>query len=898
MSSQEALVIGGGIAGIQAAIDLAERGIKVKLVEKEPSIGGRMAQLDKTFPTNDCSMCILAPKMIECFDHPNIEVMTYSEVDSVKGEAGNFDVTIRKKARFVNENCKACGDCTVVCPVDTPSEFDVGLSIHKAIYIPFPQAVPKRYVIAKLGAPCKQACPISMDVQGYIALIAQNKLEEAYKLIRRTNPLPSTCGRICMHPCEDNCRRNHLDQALAVAALKRFVCDQMAGKVFDEPEIERREEKIAIVGSGPAGLTAAHDLVLKGYHVTVFEALPVAGGMLAVGIPAYRLPKDVLQKEIDYIAGLGVEIKTNQRLGKDFTVEKLLSDGYSAVLLSVGVHKGKKLPIPGSDQDGVLIGTDFLRESALGNKPKVGSRVLVLGGGNVAFDCARTAVRLGAADVHMACLESRETMPAHPAEIREGEEEGLTIHPSLSFTEIICNGKVEGVKCVAVKTMRFDEEGKLHLETIPDSEQIIAADTVIFAIGQAVETGFLEGAKGVQSNPRGFIAIDGTHLTGHPQVFACGDAAGAPQTVVHAMASGRDAALQIDRYIGGQKLIETPPKKAPEPLTPEKVLEIRKKKAVRARERTEELKPEERKLTFDEVVYGYTFEQALEEAKRCLSCGVCSECRECLKACKAGAIDHEMQDELVEANVGAIVVAAGLDYYPLEALQEYGYGKYKNVLTAMEFERLICASGPTKGHIVRPSDHQTPATIGFIQCVGSRDVRCMPYCTSVCCMHSTKEAILANEHEPDLKTFIFYSDMRAMGKGFWAYTQRAAKDYNVHYVRCKPGSVKEIEGDRLAVWYEDMVEGGLKCQEVDMVVLAQALVPSKSSERLSQILDVPVDPYGFFQVRDKLADPVDSQRDGVFVCGFCQAPMDIPDSVVQASAAACKAAELLTGGVK
>lgn len=896
MATNSALVIGGGIAGIQAAIDLAERGIKVKLVEKQPSIGGRMAQLDKTFPTNDCSMCILAPKMIECFDHPNIDVLTYSEVESVEGEAGQFSVRIRKKARFIKDNCTACGDCAKECPVEVPSAFDEGLTKHKAVFIPFPQAVPKRYVIEKLESPCKCACPLEMDVQGYIALIAKGKLVEAYELIRATNPLPSICGRVCMHPCESICRRRHVDEPVAVAALKRFVCDQVGDAAPPPPTVPKRDAKVAVIGSGPGGLTAAHDLALMGYSVTVFEELPVAGGMLAVGIPAYRLPKDVLQKEIDSIKRLGVEIKTNVKIGRDLTLNDLESQGFGAILLAVGLHKGKKLPIPGADLPEVLVGTTFLRDVALGRAVTLGKRVLVLGGGNVAFDCARTAFRIGAQEVHMACLESRDAMPAHEDEIQEGEAEGLVIHPAQSFTRVVGEGHVQGVECLAVRRMEFDTDGRLHLETEPGSEQILTADTVIFAIGQAADLDVLTGSSGVETTPRGYIGIGDAGETRQAKVFACGDAAGVPATVVEAMASGRRAALSIDQSLRGEPLTPHNGRHGPRQLTVNEILALRDRNVRNGRKHPNELEPVQRRKSFEEVVASYTLEEAQEEARRCLECAVCSGCRECVRVCKAQAIDHDMKDEVIEEEFGAIVVANGLDYYNVAGLDEYGYGTFPNVLTAMEFERLICASGPTRGHIERPSDHKVPEHIAFIQCVGSRDVHCMPYCTTVCCMHSTKEAILANEHEPDLRTTIFYTDMRAMGKGFWAYTKRAEREYKVSYVRSKPGSVTEEENHDLTLWYEDTNDGTVKSVTVGMVVLAQALKPSSSTKELSEVLGVSVDRYGFFEVTDKLIRPVDTNREGVFVCGFCQAPQDIPDSVVQASAAACRAAELIVGG--
>ncbi|MBI5706404.1 MAG: FAD-dependent oxidoreductase [Armatimonadetes bacterium] len=894
--SKDALVIGGGIAGIQAAIDLAERGIKVKLVEKQASIGGRMAQLDKTFPTNDCSMCILAPKMIECFDHPNIEVLTHAEVVALEGEAGDFKALIKKKAKFVKDNCTACGDCAKVCPVEVPNAFDMGLSTRKAIYIPFPQAVPKRFVIDKLESPCKNACPLGMDVQGYIALIAKGKLNEAYNLIRMSNPLPSICGRVCMHPCETICRRKHVDQPIAVAALKRFVCDHVSDPT--PPKLpDKKGKKVAIIGAGPGGLTAAHDLALLGYRVTVFEALPLAGGMLAVGIPAYRLPKDVLQKEIGFIESLGVEIRTSTRIGRDLSLSDLATQGFEATLIAAGAHKSKKLPIPGADLPGVLLGTAFLRDVALGDPPKLGPRVLVLGGGNVAFDCARTAMRLGALEVRMACVESRSEMPAHPDEIHEGEAEGVVLHPSVSFKRIVGESSVQGVECSEVVSATFDEAGRLTLQEEPDSEHVIAADTVIFAIGQAADLEFIAGASGLSTTQRGFLGVDDCGRTGRVGVFACGDAAGCDQTVVHAMASGRLAAHSIDQYLRGVPVEPLEARLGVGELSLGQIIALKREHEAEQRHKPEEVEPELRRRTFDEVASVFTLEEAQAEANRCLECAICSGCRECVAVCRAGAIDHSMRDEIVEAEVGAVVVANGLDYYNIRALEEYGYGTFPNVLTAMEFERLICASGPTHGHIERPSDGKVPEKIAFIQCVGSRDVHCMPYCTTVCCMHATKEAILANEHEPDLSSTIFYTDLRAMGKGFWDYTRRAEREYRVSYVRSKPGSVTEnpVTND-LSLWYEDQDDGKFKSASFGMVVLAQALLPSGSTSELSKVLGLNVDEFGYFSVKDKLRRPVDTNREGIYVCGFCQAPQDIPDSVVQASAAACRAAETLVGG--
>ncbi|PIU56987.1 MAG: hypothetical protein COS87_00515, partial [Chloroflexi bacterium CG07_land_8_20_14_0_80_45_17] len=323
------LVIGGGIAGIQASLDLANMGFRVYLVEKSPSIGGRMAQLDKTFPTNDCAMCILAPKMIEASSHSNIDLYTYSEVEDVSGEVGDFKVKINKRSPFVDWNkCTGCGFCEETCPVILPKEFDQGLGKRKAIFIPFPQAVPKKYVIDKreerpCKAACKDACPVHTNVLGYIKLIAEREFQEAYKLIRDTNPLPASVGRVCYAPCEEACNRGQLDEPMAIRDLKRFAADQVNIEELEVPTVTKTDKRVAIVGSGPAGLAAANDLALKGHDVTIFEALPEPGGMLRVGIPEYRLPKDILRKEIGYIQKLGVEIRTGVQVGKDIALEEI-----------------------------------------------------------------------------------------------------------------------------------------------------------------------------------------------------------------------------------------------------------------------------------------------------------------------------------------------------------------------------------------------------------------------------------------------------------------------------------------------------------------------------------------------------------------------------------------------
>src|SRR5512136_78113 len=404
------MVVGGGIAGIQASLDLAESGYYVYLVESSPAIGGVMAQLDKTFPTNDCSMCIISPKLVEAGRHLNIGILTATDVEGISGEPGNFSVRLHQHARFVDTaKCTGCGDCAAACPIIRPDEFNALLSTRKAIYKRYPQAIPNAFAIEKRGeAPCRNACPIEQRAMGYVALIREKRFADAYRTIKEDNPFPSVCGRVCNHRCEEACSRNEVASAngdhepVNIMQLKRFVTDwalahpedvqkAYAAGVQKNPDTSGAGIKIAIVGSGPAGLTAANDLARQGYAVTVFEALDQAGGMMRVGIPEYRLPYDLVQKEVDDITALGVKLVLNHRVND---IPALLND-FDAVFIAVGAHTGIKLPIPGNDLPQTFVATDFLRAVSLNpaeiRNPKSeieGKRVLVLGGGNVAIDAA------------------------------------------------------------------------------------------------------------------------------------------------------------------------------------------------------------------------------------------------------------------------------------------------------------------------------------------------------------------------------------------------------------------------------------------------------------------------------------------------------------------------------
>lgn len=357
------MVVGGGIAGMQASLDLADAGFKVYLVEKEPAIGGHMAALDKTFPTNDCAMCTISPRLVTTASHNNIEVLTDTELLELDGQAGNFTATIRQNARYIDvDKCTACGDCAAVCPITLVDDFNGGLNQRKAAYKLYPQAVPNAFAIEKKGiAPCRDACPAGQRAQGYIALIREGRYEDALRVIKEDNPFPGICGRICNHRCETACNRNLVDEPISIAALKRFVTDQVYAKPYEPPQPAKRkfDQRVAVIGSGPCGLTAAKDLVQAGYGVTVFEALPVAGGMLRVGVPEYRLPTSIVNREVQEIIDLGVELRLNTRVEN---LEDLFEQGFDAVLIAVGAHTGKRLPIPGSNNPEVFTAVHFLRD--------------------------------------------------------------------------------------------------------------------------------------------------------------------------------------------------------------------------------------------------------------------------------------------------------------------------------------------------------------------------------------------------------------------------------------------------------------------------------------------------------------------------------------------------------
>ncbi|HDL08515.1 MAG TPA: FAD-dependent oxidoreductase, partial [Desulfobacteraceae bacterium] len=831
------MVVGGGISGMQASLDMADSGFKVYLVERDSTIGGKMAQLDKTFPTNDCSTCMISPKLIEVASNPNIEILTLSNIKEISGIPGNFRVKVKTRPRYIDlEKCTACGECTKVCPVDIPAGFDESLGKRKAVYRHFPQAIPAEYLIDKADrAPCNRACPAGINVQGYIAMIKVGKYKEAIEIIMKDMPLPGVLGRVCFNPCEDACRRAEVDAPLSIRDLKRFAAKQVDLLSLPLPDIDWKNEKVAIVGSGPSGLSAGYFLGLKGYRSTIFEALPVAGGMLAVGIPQYRLPGEVLNKEIENIKRFGVEIRTSSPIGKDHTVDDLLKEGYTSVYIAVGAHRGTGLRLPGEeDYSGILHGVGWLRDISLKKTKRLeNKKVVIIGGGNTAIDAARSAIRFGAARVEILYRRTSEEMPANPHEIDEALKEGVKISYLVSPVSIKGERKIlQGLVCVKNRLEKSDASGRPRPVPIDGSDFFVEADLILPSIGQGLDESCLN-ETGIGISERGWIVSDPeTMETDKMGVFAGGDAVLGPTSVIEAIAQGKQAAQVIADFIQGKeefgvkkrKLAETPNYR---PIDHD-IIEI-------DRAKVPSLEVPDRVLDFREVAQAFSEDVARKEASRCLDCGICCECFQCVDACKADAINHNDTEKIEEISVGSIILSPGFKTFDAHEKPEYGHGRFPNVLTSIEYERMLSAAGPFQGHIIRPSDHKEPKKIAWLQCIGSRDASIgYDYCSYVCCMYATKQAIISKEHDAGIEAAIFYIDMRAQGKGFDRYYERARTSLGVRYVRSMVSRVIENPlTNNLEINFIDE-EGDLQTEEFDMVILSVGLRPHPSIDNLSK----------------------------------------------------------------
>ena len=490
---------------------------------------------DNPLFVHDFTRCIRCGRCVRaCNELRGIGVISFLHHGQETRIGTAFDRTLTEAG------CRFCGACVEVCPTGAIRDREDLVKGKKR----------KNALV-----PCRYTCPAEIDVPRYVRLVHEKKYSEATAVIREKVPFPKVLGHVCHHPCESNCRREEINEPIAIRDLKRVAAEKDTLRLWEQNAICKPStgKRVAVVGAGPAGLTAAVYLTKAGHDVTVFDELPEAGGMMRYGIPAYRLPRNVLDEEIQEIIRLGVTIQTDTRIE---SLEKLtFDDDFDAVLVAVGTHASQKIPIAGNDLVGVVDGLAFLKEVNLGHALSVGKNLVVLGGGNVAFDCARVARRLGAAAVTVACLEKKNEMPAACDEIEEGEEEGITVLPMRTFTRLLeADGRVGGVACLEVASFQFDEDGRVHIDVIEGSEHVLEADMVIFAIGQRPK---IPEDFELELDERGRIEVDPYTLeTDAEGIFAAGDAVMGTTSVIQAIASGRRTAMVVDRYLGGDGDIE------------------------------------------------------------------------------------------------------------------------------------------------------------------------------------------------------------------------------------------------------------------------------------------------------------------------------------------------------
>ena len=579
------------------------------------------------------------------------------------------------RARIDNEKCVACGSCVDICPVNAVK---LGDGLCKSIEDQIEKRDTSydtvwgknkwnhnyraRTIVTNQGtAPCKTKCPAHISVQGYIKKAAEGKYREALEVIKKDNPFPAVCGRICPHPCEDECTRGEVDEALAVDAIKMFIADQerdsaarFVPKIKTEFDaIAKAGKKVAVIGSGPAGMSCAYYLAVEGYRVTVFEKEKVLGGMLTLGIPSFRLDKDIINAEIDILKDLGIEFKTGVEIGKDTTMQNLRKEGYGAFYIAIGAQKGSSLGLAGEEHDDVINGIDFLRNVNLDNNVKIDGPAVVVGGGNVAIDVARAAVREGAQSVNLYCLESAEEMPALHDEQQEAKEEGIIFNNGWGPKRIIVeNGKVTGVefkKCVSV----FDN-GKFAPKYDENETITVKASKVLLAIGQVIEWGNLNNGEKFVLDTRGRIQVAETsYQTAVPDVFAGGDVVTGPKFAIDAIALGKQGAESIHRYLLGLNLLNC--REQEFRALDKKNLDTSGYDRI-PRQMMRPVDPKAAMTTFADLRKGLTEEQVKKEAERCLHCGLsivdedlCYGCGVCTRRCDFDAIHLERVSETTPA---------------------------------------------------------------------------------------------------------------------------------------------------------------------------------------------------------------------------------------------------------
>lgn len=543
----------------------------------------------------DMNRCVLCGRCVRaCKELRGVGVLQYQ-----KKKLEVYVGTLHQKL-LKDVDCRFCQACAEVCPTGT---------IRDKLMPGSMEGRTKEAVVV----PCRAACPAHMDIPRYIRLVKEGKYDEAAAVIREKVPFPKVLGYICSRACELECKRAEVNEAMSIRNIKRFAAESDTGALWrgKGKQLPDTGKKVCVVGAGPAGMTAAYYLHKQGHDVTVKEALPYVGGMLRAGIPEYRLPRAIVEEEYKVIEEAGVHTELNTRVDHPLELVK----EYDAVLMAIGTHMGVRLPLKGSRLPGVLLNTDFLRNASFKKETGMGKRVIVLGGGNVAFDCARTARRLGAEDVHLACLEARSQMPADEKEVEQAEEEGIVVHPAQTFERITGEVCVTGVDFMNVLSFTFDENRNAVIQKEEGSAHHLDADTVIFAAGQRTD---LTEESGLTLGRGNCIAVkEGTPWTGREGIFAAGDAVYGTKSVIQAIAAGRDAASEIDRYLGGDGDISeklAPREKAAAYIGRTEGFAYKKRAAARVEA------PEKRADQFSLIDYGICDSEIHGEAERCLQC--------------------------------------------------------------------------------------------------------------------------------------------------------------------------------------------------------------------------------------------------------------------------------------